>query len=88
MSTLKDSSIDDKDRLIKILQESYETVKLDLDPRNFVIIEELEDKKAKYTAPEYIFKVRDKELKIKTHSESLSHSQIPKVVLPKYRSLG
>ena len=88
MSTLKDSSIDDKDRLIKILQESYETVKLDLDPRNFVIIEEFEDKKAKYTAPEYIFKVRDKELKIKTHSESLSHSQIPKVVLPKYRSWG
>ncbi|MAZ37320.1 MAG: methylmalonyl-CoA mutase [Crocinitomicaceae bacterium] len=88
MSTLKDSSIDDKDRLIKILQESYETVKLDLDPRNFVIIDEFEDKKAKYTAPEYIFKVRDKELKIKTHSESLSHSQIPKVVLPKYRSWG
>ena len=32
--------------------------------------------------------MRDKELKIKTHSESLSHSQIPKVVLPKYRSWG
>ena len=88
MNTLKDSAIDDKDRLIKKLQESYETVKLDLDPRNLKIIEEFEEKKARYKAPEYIFKVRDKELKIKTHSESLSHSQIPKVVLPKYRSWG
>ena len=88
MDTLKDSDIDDKDRLIKKLQESYENVKLDLDPKNLKIIEEFEAKKARYTAPEYIFKVRDKELKIKTHSESLSHSQIPKVVLPKYRSWG
>ena len=88
MNTLKDSTINDKDRLIKKLQESYETVKLDLDPRNLKIIEEFGEKKARYKAPEYIFKVRDKELKIKTHSESLSHSQIPKVVLPKYRSWG
>ncbi len=88
MDTLKDSDIDDKDRLIKKLQESYENVKLDLDPKNLKIIEEFEAKKARYTAPEYIFKVRDKELKIKTHSQSLSHSQIPKVVLPKYRSWG
>ena len=28
------------------------------------------------------------ELRIKTHTESLSHSQIPKVALPKYRSWG
>ncbi|MFQ3325713.1 MAG: methylmalonyl-CoA mutase, partial [Salibacteraceae bacterium] len=46
MNTLKDSAIDDKDRLIKKLQESYETVKLDLDPRNLKIIEEFEEKKA------------------------------------------
>ncbi len=32
--------------------------------------------------------MRDKELKIKTHSESLSHNQIPKVSTPKYRSWG
>jgi methylmalonyl-CoA mutase len=30
----------------------------------------------------YSFKVRDKEIKIQTHTESLSHSQIPKVALP------
>ena len=35
-----------------------------------------------------MFKVRDKELKIKTHSESLSHSQIPKVAVPKFEAWG
>jgi len=34
------------------------------------------------------FKVRDKEVKIETHTESLSHSQIPKVALPKYTGWG
>jgi methylmalonyl-CoA mutase len=32
--------------------------------------------------------VRDKEIKIKTHTESLSHQQIPKVCLPKYEAYG
>jgi methylmalonyl-CoA mutase len=36
----------------------------------------------------YTFKVRDKEIKIDTHTESLSHSQIAKVALPKYQAWG
>ena len=52
------------------------------------MIEEWADKVKKYQDPIYSFKVRDKEIKIKTHTESLSHSQIPKVSLPKYKSLG
>ncbi|HRG36624.1 MAG TPA: methylmalonyl-CoA mutase family protein, partial [Chitinophagales bacterium] len=36
----------------------------------------------------YVFKVRDKEIKIKTHTESLSHLPIPKVCLPKYEAYG
>lgn len=42
----------------------------------------------KYQNPVYTFKVRDKEIKIDTHTESLSHSQIPKVALPKYKAWG
>ena len=88
METLKNSTIADRDRLIKGLQETYETVKLDLDPRNWIMIEEWEAKKKTYTDPVYSFKVRDKEIKIKTHTESLSHTQVPKVSLPKFRSWG
>jgi len=88
MQTLKDSTIADRDRLIKGLEESYQQVALDLDPRNMQMIEQWEEKKKRYTDPVYAFKVRDKEIKIQTHTESLSHTQIPKVSLPKFRSWG
>ncbi len=88
IQTLIDSDIEDKDRLIKKLEETFEQVKLDLDPRNWKLIEEWDDKVARYKAPEYIFKVRDKEIKVKTYTESLSHTKIPKVCLPKYRGWG
>ncbi|MEZ5014270.1 MAG: methylmalonyl-CoA mutase family protein, partial [Chitinophagales bacterium] len=41
-----------------------------------------------FTSEHYIFKVRDKEIKVKTHTESLSHTQIPKIALPKYEAWG
>ena len=88
ISTLQESAIEDKDRLIKGLQEAFEAVKRDIDPYNFEIIQNWEAKKATYTAPEFIFKVRDKELKMETHTTSLSQSQIPKIALPKYKSWG
>jgi len=88
METLKASKIDDKDRLIKALDETYHTVALDLDPRNRIILETWEEKKDLFRNEYYVFKVRDKEIKIKTHSESLSHSQIPKVAVPKFKAWG
>ncbi|OEJ99709.1 methylmalonyl-CoA mutase family protein [Roseivirga misakiensis] len=88
IETIKEAKLEDGDRLIKGLQESFERVKLDLDPHNWQLIEQWETKKKKYTDPVYTFKVRDKEINIQTHSESLSHTQIPKVSLPKFRSWG
>ena len=88
ISTLKESEIDDKDRLIKVLQESFEKIKMDLDPHNWEIIQSWGAKVDKYKAPVYKFKVRDKELSIETFTKSLSHTQIPKVCLPKYTGWG
>ncbi len=88
IDTLRNSKIDDKDRLIKALQEQEAQIKLDLDPRNLKTLEEFEAKKKRYTDEFYIFKVRDKEIKIKTHYESLSHTQVPKVAVPRYSGWG
>ncbi len=88
METLSISSIIDKDRLIKGLQEAFEQEKLNCDPKNWEIIQHWVSKKQAYKNPEYEFKVRDKVLSIKTHTESLSHSQIPKVASPRYSSWG
>lgn len=74
--------------LVKLLIAEFDRVKMDLDPYNWEIILTWNDKVNKYKNPVYSFKVRDKEIKIQTHTESLSHSQIPKVALPKYQAWG
>ncbi|MEZ5025747.1 MAG: methylmalonyl-CoA mutase family protein [Chitinophagales bacterium] len=61
---------------------------LKLHPDCQQILANWKDKKANYENEFYIYKVRDKELKIKTHTESLSHLQISKVCLPKYQAYG
>ncbi|NND77104.1 MAG: methylmalonyl-CoA mutase family protein [Flavobacteriales bacterium] len=83
-----ESALDDKDRLIKGLEENFEDLKKDIDPRNFEIIESFQAERERYKADEYVFKVRDKEIKIQTHSTSLSHKKIPKVSLPRYENWG
>ena len=88
IDALKSSSLEDKDRLIKSLQEAFETEKLNFDPKNWEILQNWAAKKQAYKNPTYEFKVRDKVLSIQTHSESLSHLQIPKVATPKYQSWG
>ena len=70
------------------LQKAIEKEELDFDPHNKKLLEEWPAKKAAYKQDEYVFEVRGKEIKSKTYSESLSHSRIPRVALPSYRSWG
>ena len=51
-------------------------------------IKNWETTKARYTEQEYVFSVRGKEIRIPTHTESLSKTQIPKIALPKYKAWG
>jgi methylmalonyl-CoA mutase len=88
INSLKDSSIEDKDRIIKGLEEAYHNLELDFDPHNKQIIEGWEENQSRYHAPEYIYQVRGKDIAVETHSESLSHIKIPKVLLPKYEGWG
>jgi methylmalonyl-CoA mutase len=78
----------DQDIALKYLKSSFDRIKLDLDPHNWEIIQSWPHKRQLYKNAEYKFQVRDKEIKIQTHTESLSHQMIPKVVTPSYRSWG
>jgi methylmalonyl-CoA mutase len=88
IETLQSTPIDDKDRLIKTLQEVYAKTELDLDPKNKILLEHWDKKKRLFQDEYYIFKVRNKELKIKTHTDSLSHTPVPKVAVPKFEAWG
>ena len=78
----------DNDELIGLLKKEFDKVKMDLDPYNWEIITGWDQKVRKYKEPVYSFSVRDKEIRIKTHTESLSHTEIPKVALPRYEAWG
>ena len=76
------------EQFVKMLLAEFDRVKMNLDPYNWEVITTWDEKVNKYKNPIYSFKVRDKEIKIQTHTESLSHTQIPKVALPKYQAWG
>ena len=84
---LKDAKIKNKE-LLNELHKEFSKIKMDLNPYNWEIILNFEDKKQRYKKDLFTFKVRDKEIKIETHSESLSHLKVPKIALPKYEAWG
>ncbi|MEZ4966726.1 MAG: methylmalonyl-CoA mutase family protein [Saprospiraceae bacterium] len=73
---------------LEALKKRYEELDAQLDWRCKRILEGHEEKKARYAADEYVYHVRDKEVKVKTYSESLSHTRIPRVAFPKFRDWG
>ncbi|MBG7630547.1 MAG: methylmalonyl-CoA mutase family protein, partial [Bacteroidetes bacterium] len=85
---LKQVQNDDSKQITELLLKEFTKVKMDLNPRNWDIIINWEAKKESYKKEVYSYKVRDKQINIKTHSESLSHVQIPKIALPKYEAWG
>jgi len=86
--TIETVSVLGKDDLKKPLEETYNQIELNLDSLNRKLIEDWPDKVKKYRNEIFSYKVRDKEIKIRTHTESLSHTQIPKVSLPRYDAWG
>ncbi len=88
VETISGMEVEDKDRLVKQLEYAYEETALKLDGQNKKLLDNWSAKRQSYKDEFFVFKVRDKELKIETHSESLSHLKIPKVVTPSYEAWG
>jgi len=87
-NSLRQAQTNENTEFIKLLVSEFDKVKIDLNPYNWQLILKWEEKKQLYKNEVYSFKVRSKEINIKTHSESLSHLQIPKISLPKYEGWG
>ncbi len=81
------SSKENKD-FIKLLIAEFNRIKMNLDPYNWEVILGWNSTIKRYKNPIYSYKVRDKEIKIETHTETLSHLKIPKIALPKYKAWG
>jgi methylmalonyl-CoA mutase len=88
IQTIESNDNEDDTNLITQLKSAYSKKLMDLDPKNKALIENWDDLKQLYINEDYLFKVRAKELVIKTHTKSLSQTDIPKISLPKYDAWG
>jgi methylmalonyl-CoA mutase len=70
------------------LSELYEHYKIMLDGKCQIILEEWAGKLDKYGGEEYTYTVRGKEIRVPTKVETLSHTKIPRVLLPKFKDWG
>ena len=82
------TKVADKDRLIKDLEAMKSEVGRQLTAENIDLLNGWQAKVEKFKAPVYTFQVRGKDINIETHTESLSHTMVPKIALPRYQAWG
>ena len=87
---LKTSQVSDDQTLqvletCKVLQHKLEQ---QLSLENKEILDNWEAKKATYQGEHFTYQVRGKEFKVENFTKSLSHNNIPKIALPKYKDWG
>ncbi len=70
------------------LRQTYEDAGLKFLGENRRLIEQWDDKVKAYKADEFVYTVRNREIKVPTHTTSLSHNKIPRVSLPRYKDWG
>lgn len=73
---------------LDVLQATYDKLSRKLEPENLQILQQWPARKASYEAEDFIYHVRDKAIKVKTYTESLSHTRISKIAVPQYRGWG
>ncbi|WP_026210840.1 methylmalonyl-CoA mutase family protein [Flexithrix dorotheae] len=87
-STLKELRSENEEEIITRLGEIKKEIALKLDRNNKQILENWEAKKSAYQGEEFVYKVRNREIKVATTTKSLSHSKIKKIALPGYSGWG
>jgi len=76
------------DTLISPITLLLENSKLKLDRENSKLLHQWDAECKQYQNEFFVYKVRDKEIKVETHSKSLSDQLIPKISVPKYKGWG
>jgi isobutyryl-CoA mutase len=88
IDTVRASGAADRDRIVKDLEATYAGVARGLAPECLDVVNGWEAKKARYREPVFTYRVRGRDIAIETHTESLSHTQVPKISLPRYQAWG
>ncbi len=79
--------IDDEETQ-KVLQKKYDELYDELNKHSKDIIRNWDEKKEKYAADKFTYQVRGKDITVESYVETLSHTKIPRVILPKFKDWG
>ena len=79
---------DDSQRVLARLKEEVAKAQAALDPATLACLEEWQEIKETYAKEELAYQVRQREVRVPLMVESLSHSRIPKIALPRYEDPG
>ena len=71
-----------------VILSEFEKLKKELTPENLNTITNWNSVKEQFEADYFSYQVRNKTIKVKTHTESLSHIKIPKISTPKFSDWG
>jgi methylmalonyl-CoA mutase len=78
----------DAARLLERLKTQIKAGEAALDPQTNKTLAEWKNIRAAYRKDELVYQVRDREIRAPLFFESLSHSRIPKIELPKFKDPG
>ena len=70
------------------LEKLYAEVELQLDGQCKKILDNWEAKRTAYTADEFVYQVRGKDIKVPAYRKTLSGNKISRVILPKFKDWG
>ncbi len=76
------------DTATEALQKVKDNLAQDLSKDSKIILDNWEQKKKQYADEEFTYQVRGKDFKVENYTKSLSHNNIPKVALPKFKDWG
>jgi len=78
----------DSEALLEKLKEEVCKAEAALEPETRASLEEFRNIKEAYAKKELVYQVRDQEIRVPLQVESLSHSLIPKIALPRFKDPG
>ncbi len=78
----------DTSEVLERLKKEIAQAEKSLDPDTTRLFEKWEEIKETYGRDELTYSVRNREIRIPLYTESLSHTKIPKIVLPRFKDPG
>ncbi|HUJ73571.1 MAG TPA: methylmalonyl-CoA mutase family protein, partial [bacterium] len=76
------------DETLERLRQAYQQAVQGLQAQWRAELAQYDELQARYAAPRFHFTVRGRDVQVENHMETLSHTRVPKIVMPRFRDWG